>query len=886
MSACRYTIRFASATALVLGAAGVAAEMPRPAAAATAPAPPAAVNSWEPCGWGGGGYYFSTVFHPGRDGVIYLGQDTGGVSKSTDHGMTWRMVNDGLTNCGIYSLAVDRSNPDTVYAATPLGLHKSVDAAEHWQFVPHTGPKELRITAERAVSVRAIAVDPRNGDTVYAASPGGKIYKSVDGAQTWAVVWEKQAETGEAGAVFVQFGGVNAAYHAGAWLNLPFPEGAKPEEAVGIGFTVRGDKIKMEKGKESKYFVQIRTAAGVMYQSRDLAGIFQEDPWHDVVLKAEDFALDAAAAKKFPDAPKTPKWPEITRLDFCANGPMTPVAVARIKSVFFAFAGPDQDRPVTKTVRDFAVDKALPTYGNVRVTAASPAKTKTVYSVAVALTDPSLVAAATEESGVVLSEDAGKSWRELNTPKRATSVVFADGDPNLLYGCFGKDGVWKSTDKGRTWERRSEGIPDNVNLREVAVSPENPANVFVISGGPAFSSADGGKTWKKLAPFFVDLEGNPTRHYGGNNPTQNWGRSTNITINPRNAKEMYISSDWRSCWSGDGGVTWHERERGSDIVCNTDLRFHNGRVYTSGMDVGALVSEDNGKSWRMLWPDRWSREESGGCWRIAVDTINGADRIVTAFTPWDNTPKQNVVILSEDGGKTHKIVKAGLPDYLPAKNTMWENGYMRALAADPNHPKILYAGIDGDAEPGRMGGGIFKSEDGGHNWKPLPSQPGSRRMFNGLAVDPTDSKRIFWGACGTNGGVWMTEDGGGSWKNVFSKETWIWDVQVTGDGYVYAGGNNLWRSRDHGGTWTQLTPFQGRKIQAFAVDPRDSKRFWVSALSGDRLKGSGIYRTTDDGATWTDITGDHPNRQPQLLRFNPETQELWSGWVGLYKLKQ
>jgi len=143
---------------------------------------------------------------------------------------------------------------------------------------------------------------------------------------------------------------------------------------------------------------------------------------------------------------------------------------------------------------------------------------------------------------------------------------------------------------------------------------------------------------------------------------------------------------------------------------------------------------------------------------------------------------------------------------------MWGQGHTRALAADPKDPKVFYLGIDGDATEGKMGGGIFKSEDGGVNWKQLPNQPASRRMYYGLAVDPTDSKRLFWGSCGSKGGVYRSEDGGNSWTNVFNKDEWIFNVLVTGKGVVYALAHNLWRSTDHGKTWEQVTKIREQAI--------------------------------------------------------------------------
>jgi len=70
------------------------------------------------------------------------------------------------------------------------------------------------------------------------------------------------------------------------------------------------------------------------------------------------------------------------------------------------------------------------------------------------------------------------------------------------------------------------------------------------------------------------------------------------------------------------------------------------------------------------------------------------------------------------------------------------------------------------------------------------------------------------------------------------------------------------------------------------VDPRDDRTIWISAVTWDGSSDGGVYKTTDNGATWQDITGNLNYVKPQVLRFNPETNELWAGWVGISKIKQ
>lgn len=70
------------------------------------------------------------------------------------------------------------------------------------------------------------------------------------------------------------------------------------------------------------------------------------------------------------------------------------------------------------------------------------------------------------------------------------------------------------------------------------------------------------------------------------------------------------------------------------------------------------------------------------------------------------------------------------------------------------------------------------------------------------------------------------------------------------------------------------------------TDPRDPKTVWYAATTWSGDAEGGVFKTRDGGATWQEITGNLPYRKPTLLRFNPATEELWAGGVGLYKLKQ
>ncbi|WP_157895213.1 exo-alpha-sialidase [Verrucomicrobium sp. GAS474] len=666
---------------------------------------------WESSGWGGGGFFWSAVFHPTKKGVLYMGGDVLGIYKTDDSGKQWRLINNGLPSYGVFSLAVTPASPESIYALTVNGPARSLDGGEHWT----ANPVQKEIVCQKYKSIRAIAADPVDADLVYVGSPKGKIFKSEDGAKTWKEVY----------------------------------------------------------------------------------------------------------------------------------------ALAQAGTVFSVVINPRQ---------------------------------------------PTQVFGATATAGIVESDDRGVTWKELATPKKAAHITVSPSD-GVLYGAFFDQGVYKSADGGKTWTKTAMEANAKNNAIEVVVNPQDANTVYCLAAdhsawaGAVYTSHDAGATWTRNNRMKPDLENDPTNPKDpdflktGTGPMSS---VTNLALSPNFPNDLFISANWRSAYSEDGGKTWAERARGADISCVTDIRFFKNRTYAANMDEGVLMSENNGANWKAIWPLSYQPKVSGDVWRVAISEGSAGDRIVAAASPWNNVPRKNVILLSEDGGATPPaVIDAGLPDYLPKANTMWDHGYLRALAADPNDAKVFYAGIDGDPEGDKTGGGVFKSEDGGYTWKQLPVQPGSRRMYYGLAVDPTNSKRIFWGTCGNGGGLYRSEDGGNSWSYVFKDEGWIFNLHVSAEGIVYAAGKNLWASADHGTTWKKISNFDASQaIMGLETKPGSPNTIWISRVTWGSDAGGGIYKTTDGGATWSEITGDIPYRKPLVLRYNAATGELWTGFVGLFKTKQ
>jgi photosystem II stability/assembly factor-like uncharacterized protein len=120
--------------------------------------------------------------------IIYAGTNFAGVFKSTDGGQNWTAANAGMTSADVAALVIDPANSTTLYAgiegcssncANPAGVFKSTNGATNWSSV-NSGITDLQVIS--------LAVDPSNGNVLYAGTRLDGVFKSVDAGANWSLV--------------------------------------------------------------------------------------------------------------------------------------------------------------------------------------------------------------------------------------------------------------------------------------------------------------------------------------------------------------------------------------------------------------------------------------------------------------------------------------------------------------------------------------------------------------------------------------------------------------------------------------------------------------------------------------------------------------------------
>ncbi len=463
-----------------------------------------------------------------------------------------------------------------------------------------------------------------------------------------------------------------------------------------------------------------------------------------------------------------------------------------------------------------------------------------------------------------------QKWSEINGDlKGLTDIIVSKSEAKNLYAAANGD-LWISDDEGVSW-KKTTGKHEGKIFR-LAVVEDGTIKIFAAVNqgwkGKILVSKDFGATWntevEKITP---DKQADPTRMWAGLS-----GKIASLKKDPF-AKNVLFRTDWWGIFrSDDGGVTWTEKIRGAPNSVGSDIVVTADSILVSTMDNGLLKSFDEGQSYHALFPSfQYDPQKAGHVWRVIVPAEN---RIVATSSPWSESINQ--VIVSEDGGVNFKIVADGLPGRRPIKNTLWGQGYPRALTYDPQNPMQIYLGIDGDD-----GGGLYISEDGGYSWGRSAGQPEGLQIYNALAVDPTDTQRIFWGSVGKHGGVYVSSDRGKTWERIFKQMSSVFDLAIAPEGTIFAAGNiagpAVFVSHDHGQTWRKSISFTSNAAaDALAIDPTNGKRIAFSTVFWSMGAPGKVYFSSDGGKEWSDITADlPPGSGAAAAIFSPDGKYLY-----------
>ena len=165
-----------------------------------------------------------------------------------------------------------------------------------------------------------------------------------------------------------------------------------------------------------------------------------------------------------------------------------------------------------------------------------------------------------------------------------------------------------------------------------------------------------------------------------------------------------------------------------------------------------------------------------------------------------------------------------LADSAYVQGLRWRNigpfrgGRVTTVAGHPAHPLTFYMGA--------TGGGVWKTDDAGGNWRNITDGHFAMGSVGSVAVASSDPNVLYVG---------------------------MGESPVRGVASSY--GDGMYRSTDAGRTWTHVGLERTRTISQVIVHPRDENTVWVAA-QGSRWGGTadrGIYKSTDGGKTWRQV---------------------------------
>jgi photosystem II stability/assembly factor-like uncharacterized protein len=422
---------------------------------------------------------------------------------------------------------------------------------------------------------------------------------------------------------------------------------------------------------------------------------------------------------------------------------------------------------------------------------------------------------------------------------RILHVAADPADPYTFYVSPGTGGLWRTTNNGTTFESL---LPEsgNVPVGHFAVAPSDPQTIWVGTGDAAsgripirgfgvMKSVDGGKTWTSMG-----LE--KTRHIG------------RIAIHPSDPDIVYVAA----------------------------LGYH----FSANPERGLYKTEDGGRTWAKAL----DLGDKIGVVEVVLRPENPdvvfAASYDKARIPWnfDDYGPGTAIYKSTDAGKTWRKLAGGLPT---------GNLGRVGLAIYPKNPDIMYATIDNANErprtkeeaalaaragaalqrsvaPARVGGEVYRSEDGGETWTKTNADKepiGGGKWYGQIYVDPNDDHVVYV----PNTPLYRSLDGGKTWGakgpentagSVHVDHHAIWIDPADSRHILLGHDGGLAVSYDFGKTWDAFDSLPLAQYYAIGVDMDEPYNIYGGLQDNGSVKvpsnGPSGAVTRDD---WTSVGG-------------------------------
>jgi xyloglucan-specific exo-beta-1,4-glucanase len=282
---------------------------------------------------------------------------------------------------------------------------------------------------------------------------------------------------------------------------------------------------------------------------------------------------------------------------------------------------------------------------------------------------------------------------------------------------------------------------------------------------------------------------------------------------------------------------------------------------------------------------------------IAVDPANPQKVYIAAGTEYWNSGL-SCILISDNYGESFEKVDVTSMFKFHGNGMGRQNG--ERLAVDPNKEDIIFCGTRKN--------GLWKSNDGGHNWQNISTFPViSTTNGNGICFVTMDgsggnagsaTQIVYVGVSrsGSNN-LFVTHDGGNTWQPVTGAPTNRMPMRsLLADGKLYvsyadaegpwnSSTGSLWRYNISSGDWTNITPEAGTAFSGISASNDGSMLIATSLnkwINQGPAWGDEIYTSTDDGSTWTRLFQEGASStDPGEISWTAKASIHWAGDVQI-----